>query len=560
MRRFACLTSLIAAISAGGGGCGSKQVQPECASDNQCGALGACMMGRCLPRGSGRTLAVEILPRTDSIAAHTELGSVALGYDPMVVLSADEKVTATGTVTYAEIAPSGPNGGGSLTAFIPSRIAGQDDLQFQADLAAFQFAFSVGKTLLKTPATVTLIPNVQTLSQPPVPFATILDSQMTLPFPRGGDMTVVRAILHDSLDVPVSGYIARAFVGTKVVGNVVTTDDTGLFQVTIAPGSIPPEEGGLVTVELAPADNSADNGPRFVTEKFAAAVGPTNANSTKLRIFHMPAFATPAPLRFAVLAGEKVLESIPAVTMRFRTQISAGTDGLAIYEREARTDGMGQVEVRLIPGTATDPRSYEITLLPPPDSGYAGRCVPQHLVTLVGNDGQPQYSTTFTLDPQFPLHGNILGNDGLPAATVNVTATPVSKGGGCMNAASTALISATTTRSGSYRMLVDPGTYRLDIEPPTGAPLPRLTEDGDQAVSVTADTVHDVVLPAGEVVDGRVTTGDADGMPLASAGIKIFEVLCQGGACVGPSRIPPALRSQTRTDEKGLFRAVLPLP
>jgi hypothetical protein len=86
--------------------------------------------------------------------------------------------------------------------------------------------------------------------------------------------------------------------------------------------------------------------------------------------------------------------------------------------------------------------------------------------------------------------------------------------------------------------------------------LPRLTEDGEQSLAIANSTSHDVVLPTGEVVDGNVLGGD--GLPLGSASIRIFQVLCQGDTCVGASRIPPALRSQARTDTNGLFRAVLP--
>jgi hypothetical protein len=555
VRGTALLATLITEIIAGSSGCGSTGAKAGCTSDNQCGASAACMMGTCLQRGSDRTVAVEILPRSDSVSARTDIASVALGPD-LIQIQADDRVVLTGTVHNGAAA--------HVVVLTPSPIPGQADLQFETDLADFNFQLGVGASLLQSRATVWLLPKTQTPGQPPVPFLTTLDTVLNFTFPASAEMTVVRAILHDSLELPASGYMARAYVGTSVVSNAATTDELGLFTLLIAPKTLANDKQTMITVELTPPA-AQDSGPRFVTQPFPVVAG--TVNSVLPRTFRMPAFLTPAPLRFTVQSPNRNAQPVSDATVRFRTDIPtawaasdgmAASDGTAIYEREARTNGLGEVEVLLIPGTATDPRNYQITIQPPPDSGYAARCVPLHPVTIAGNQGQPQYSTTFTLDPQFTLQGNILGSDGLPAVAVTVTATPTAADPGCVNAISKAPISSTTLRNGSYQMLVDPGTYRLDIDPPIGAPLPRLTEEAERAITIANNTTHDVMLPAGEVVDGTVV--GANGMPLGSAGIRILQVLCQEESCIGASRIPPALRSQTRTDTDGRFRAVLPPP
>jgi len=302
-----------------------------------------------------------------------------------------------------------------------------------------------------------------------------------------------------------------------------------------------------------------NTGIRFRTLPFTVyAPGTTSPSATSPRVFRLPAYVTPAPLRFTVLAKDRAVDAaLPDVTVRFRSEPINSPDGTAVHEREYRTNGEGQVEAALIGGTATEPRNYQITILPSPDSGYAGRCVPQHQVTGVGNNGPTPYSTAFSLDPKVSLVGTVVANDGSPAATVSVTATPAAAGisAPCSSPTSNTAVSATTDRDGAYVMLLDPGSYTIDIEPPMGAPLPRLTEEGNQALVVSADSAtatHDVVLPAGEAVDAVVAS--ASGTPLVAAGVRIFEVLCTNGAC-----IQPALRAQAQSDNFGKFRVVLPV-
>jgi hypothetical protein len=246
------------------------------------------------------------------------------------------------------------------------------------------------------------------------------------------------------------------------------------------------------------------------------------------------------------------------VSIRFRTVLLDNKDeGTGIFEREVQTLN-GEAEVSLIPGTAAG-RKYEIAIVPPPGSEYAAHCVPEHPVTTVGNvGGQVPYSATFDLFPKPLLAGKVIGSDGKPAGGVNVRATFIQGNTLCANVTSSATASAATNIDGTYTLALDPGMYRLDVEPPAGAPWPRQTEDGDKAIAVSSGvTTHDVELPAGEVVIGHVR--GADMAALDGATIKIFEVLCAGDTCSGASRIPPALRAQTTTGAQGEFRAVLPL-
>ncbi|MBC8132387.1 MAG: hypothetical protein H7X95_05345 [Deltaproteobacteria bacterium] len=528
--------------------CGSKAATSQkCITDAQCAVDHVCMIGTCLPRGTGRTVAVEILPRTDSTAARTGIANVVLG-PGQIALAADDRVVVQGTVTNA------PNA--HVIVLVANPIPGQADLQFETDLANFKFQLDVGSRLIKSLATIWLIPTIENQHLPPVPFQTMLDSSLTFTFPPAAKMTAIRGVLHDSLNQPASGFLVRAHVRSKVVSNVATTDDTGTYQLVIAPDAVPDDATEMLSIDFTPVD--PDSGPRFQTAPFLLAAA--TANNSKPRVFKMPASLTPAPLRFLVQSSDKGAIPLSDVTVRFRTAIDAGADGVALYEREKRTNALGEVEVLLIPGTASQPRDYEITVVPAPDSPYASKCIAQHPVTNVGSDSQPQYSKTFLLDPKVTLQGTVLANDGSPAATLSVTATQVAVAWECTNAVFASPVSSTTLRTGNYQMLVDPGSYRLEIDPPIGSSVPRLIEDGDLAVVVTTDPVtrHDVTLPPGEVIEGDVK--GVDGMLIGSASLRIFQVLCQGETCGGAMRIAPALRAQTRTDMMGHFRAVLPLP
>ena len=549
----------VAMLPLGGPGCHSEQAGPACTSDNQCGA-GLCMNGTCLPRGDQRTVAVEILPRADSSSARTGLPSVSL--DPQgTTLAADDRVTIDGTVTNA------PNS--HVVMMVASPLPGQPDLQFETDLTDSKFQITVGSSILRSMGTLWLTPSAEPQNLPPVQLVAMLSPSLSFTFPPVSQLITIRGVLHDSLDQPAVPFFARALVGSKVVSDTVTTDASGMFQLLIAPGSIstgdptspaspttPTPPAATVILDFTPV--APDTAPRFQTVPVPLTAAAGNA---KTRTFRMPAFLEPAPLIFVVKSTEKS-DVIQDVTLRFRTtfpaQVQPDADGQAIYEQEARTDQLGQATVKLIPGTATDSRNYQITISPSPDSPYAARCVPSNTVTNIGNDGPAQYAATFYLEPKVLLRGTILSSTDTPADTVAVTATPIPVDSGCGIDVSASPVSSTTLHTGYYEMLVDPGTYQLDIDPPLGSDVPRLTQDGDLAVQVPTVLPHDVKLPVGEVIDGQVNTMSNVSLGLAS--VKMFQIVCQAASCQGPSPAAPRLLAQTRTNMSGYFRTVLPSP
>jgi hypothetical protein len=551
------------------GGCGSNPSKAQCRTDPDCGA-GACMMGTCLPRGTGVIAAAEVIPTLDSPtqSAPTELLELSLGGDA-ISLVAERLVIIAGTI--ADSTTMDYARAGRVMTYVKSLIPGRSDLMLSADVAQVDgsasmssFQLGVREGLIDTSATLWVFPTTKAPTQPPVPFVTMLTETLALQFPPLGSLLGIGGTLLGLLDAPQVGYVARGTVvdGDWPVSNAATTTATGRFDLELAPGAVP--DGSSIVIELTPPapDPSADNGlPSFVSDPvlFSSVVSSTTGP------FHMPTFGTPSPMAFAVLAGDsQSMRPVQDVTVKFHTAIpSPQGGGQAVFDREKSTTADGQVSLVLLPGTATEPQLYQVTAMPPPGSPYALTCLSQVPISVGASDGETPTPTpapgVIVLGRKVALHGTILGGDSLPASGISVTATRLASTSDCAETSSLGPVSTTTSRSGGYTMLLDPGTYALDLEPAMGAPYPRLSLDGADAVTVMADSNVDFTLPAGQVVEGNVFA--SDGMEvLAGATVRFFDVLCAPDDCAGDHRIEPLLRAETRSDANGHFRAVLPIP
>ena len=97
-------------------------------------------------------------------------------------------------------------------------------------------------------------------------------------------------------------------------------------------------------------------------------------------------------------------------------------------------------------------------------------------------------------------------------------------------------MSTTTDRDGNFELLLDPGHYRFDYDPPPNAPIPRKTEPD---VLVDGFITFEVRLDPAAYVAG-VVYGPGD-KPLPMATIRLYDVRCTGNHddCFGPNRTPP---------------------
>jgi hypothetical protein len=556
-------SAMVLLLAAAGCAPRNQAASVACRMDVDCGAGYACTGGACLPRDPGgrvESLAVEILPRTDSASADTEILGAQLGPD-LILLSAEKKLVVAGTISDLEATVF--SDAAHLIVTAPSRIPGRGELRFETDVAARAFQIGVPQGLLGRMATVRLYPPVDRPAQPPVTFTLPLAEKIDLPLPRSDQMAVMRGRLVFALGdrEPAVGFLARAYLEREVVSNIATTDVTGAFELRIPRGNIPASYvNPMVSIEFQPPA-SGMLAPRLSTTAVPIdGAGGSGGSLVAVEppTYRMPAFGTPGPLRFVVMAGEVNSQRVVEATVRFRTEIPALPSGTAVYSREASTDRNGEIEVMLIPGTAAEARLYEITVIPPPNSPYAVRCAPKISVTSVGATNTALYGQPLMLERKARLEGTVTASDGAPAASVGLAATRISDGsGGCSDSAPTAPVIASTDRAGYYLLQLDPGTYRLDVDPPAGAPLPRLTVGGANAVTVAGDMRYNISLPAGTVLMG--TAAEATGVALVSASIRVLAVICPTGSCGNAELTEPPLRAQARTDMTGQFRLVMPL-
>jgi hypothetical protein len=372
---------------------------------------------------------------------------------------------------------------------------------------------------------------------------------MWLTFPS--DTLTVRGRLVSAVLTPRKGFLARAFQGSLLVSNVGETQADGTFSLTVPSGNVAGDPAHTITVELAPKDDTSAD-PRFISH--VVALGAT----TDLGDLRLPASGEPNAFRFDVLGDSVSGTPVSGALVRARAAIIGSPDGAADYSRGGLTDAQGSVNLSLLPGTADALRPYVITVIPPPNSAYGITCLPMFPLGTGGTVAAPALARKIALRPRAVIAGSLTSADQSAAANMTVVATRTDSGAGdgtTCNTAVAAPASVTSDKTGHYTLLLDPGTYRIDYDPPAGAAVPRLTES---AVVVKGDAQRDVTLPEATLVEG--TVHGPDGLPVPSVVIHLFRIACGGAGrpCTGPDRVEPLLRAVGRTDAKGVFRLIVP--
>jgi hypothetical protein len=531
----------------------NRPATPSCQTDVECPSGSACAGGMCIKRGLPMTTwAVEIVPTNDSAAAPTELAALMLG-DDEPVLSADAKVVVTATLAPG----SSLTGGSHVVATLPPVIPGRQDQQFEAEWApatdggVSQFSLTVPASTLGQTAMLRILPlPPRDAAQPPVTTKVTLAPAVDVPI--SNNFLFVSGRLVSALQAPVGGFVARAFQAGQLISNVYPIVDNGIFRLSIPPENTNADPNHYITIELAPMDSGGPS-PRFTTHVISL-----QANSDRGDV-PLPPFGSPTSFRFVVTDPSSAPVSGAAVTLRTVFSTSDGP-GMADYTRSGYTDQDGHVDLALLPGTADVPRPYDISIVPPAGSPLGIACRTSFPITVGGAAGTtPPVAARIGVPGKVALAGTILSANGLPVAGVSIAATLTKADPSqlCVDPAATAPASGSSGSDGSFQVLVDPGTYQIDYDPPAGAPVPRLTETD---VTVTSDglTGQGVQMRPGALVRGTILGPDGNGLP--SAGVRFFEILCSGdAACFGAKRLEPLLVAETHTDAQGKFRAVLPI-
>jgi len=535
----AIVSRLALALALLASACGARPDTPTgCQRDDQCASGMACAGDLCIPRAApSGTWAVELLPRSDSAAAVTEFSSITLDAGPLQ-LAARAKVMISGTLGPGSNLSSGAHVVVNLAAEIPGRA----DLQFEGEWPAkidggpAAFLLTVPDSVLGKTATMRVLPTPpDDRKQAPISMQVLLD--------RNGR-------LLSAIGDAESGFVARAFQGSQLISTVFETQADGAFSLAIPGGNIATDKRPIF-VELAPKDEKAPK-PRFRSREFSLPM------SVELGELRLPAYSQPNVFRFDVRGENENGPPVSEAIVRARTDIEENATGQAAYLRDGRTDAQGVTDISLLPGSANALRPYDITVIPPPSSRYGVKCLSRFPLATGGTVAGPALAKKIALPLKPVLSGVILRADGVPAGgvTIMATRTEVDPAALCADAAASPPANVTTdSKTGAYKLQLDPGTYRIDYDPPAGAPVPRLTEAG---VVVTGDVARTVQMQPAALIEGSIFAPDGTGLP--SVTVRLLEIVCGGSIpCSGVGRVEPVLRGQARTDSAGTFRLVIPL-
>ncbi len=525
-----------------------------------------CLTAMCVPPVSAHLLwAVEIDPSSDqSVAAIEEEPSVDL-YDvgnPLALMAAQSTTisasfTATITASTGASVPSTAN----VVMTVPSLIPGRPALSFQAPTALTSTGKSsamltVPSDRLGSAATMTLdpLPPADQVS-PPRSFSVPLVDGLQVNIPT--DDFFIGGTLLDAVAKPLaSTFVARAFQGGTQVSNAPQTAPPtatmgGSFQLELP--SATAAAGTPLTIQLTP---QIPTDPWFVSN-------PISFPNPSLGSIMLPAYITSLnQFNLNVVSAADPNVKVSGAVVRVQTIIGTSALGTTEFARSGTTDANGVASLSLVPGSANAPLSYAINVTLPANSLYASQCAKSGDVAAGGSAVNSPSAPTLTPTPvalvaRPILTGALTDSHGYPVANVSVTATPGPTAAGGCTAMATSPSTTTTTTDGMFTLNLDPGTYQLDYDPPSGSSAPRFTEPVPFVVSATdsGQLLHNVALPPGGLVQGMAFIPGGS-QPLSSATIRFFEPRCTGTPCT----TPPWLRAQTVTDANGQFQVVVPVP
>jgi len=546
------------ALAAVAAGCSAKEVAAPGCSDLLCGAGFACVGGSCLPMSSAPTgWAIELEPSSDETeAGFTE--STVDGPGALDMLVARGRVDVIGgLVSTASIAAPAA---GHVVLTVPATIPGRPDQQFETDVMVAgvdspvpSFTITVPEGTLGRPAHVIVSPTPpDDQVRPPLTFQAPLAVHLDLTVPAR--LLQITGNLYSADSLAQANYLARAFLVStgQLVSNVSLTNMGGGFSLLVPATAAVSDPSQNVSVELRPAD-STTAAPRFVSKYFSATDDLTLGN------LYEPAFALPNVFRFVLRGDSPDAPAVADALVHARTVLASNVNGSSSdYQRDGRTDAGGSADLALLPGTLNASRSYAVTVIPPAGSRYGVRCVSSFPLTTGGSASAPALLQVIPLPQRPTFTGTLLSGDGSPVERASITATPVTLDSttGCTDAAGAPPATATTGADGSFSLVLDPGTYRFDYDPPRGAPVPRLTE---LEVAVPGTGPRTVRLAPAGLVAGTAFRPDGKAK-LPSANVRLYELRCPPEAtCMGAMGLVPVLRAQARTDTNGAFRAVIPL-
>jgi hypothetical protein len=386
--------------------------------------------------------------------------------------------------------------------------------------------------------------------------------------------------LRDRMGNPLTGLTVRAVDlarGAMLVSTVAVTQGRtaampGAFDLDLAPGA--PEDWALritsapgseswLTLDIPRADlERIDPTGRAVRVELASDLGlpwvdgmrPSGGGS-------MPA-GTDAPCVGCVEVRGSVegratsggTRALRGATVQLQTQLSGASRlGVGVrsrFECRVTTGEDGSFRAWLVPG--------DYTVVVVPTQGEFGNAA--RTAFRVQGDVPRQVGQVFSVEPRLPLDGRALSPRGVPMEGARVTAIPFHDAylhHGCLADAPMQVLApraraadALTDRDGGFRLDLDPGLYRVLVDPPEGSGYAATL---GAAVCVTSRVrAYDVTLDAPLQVQGTVR--DAVGRPAPQASVEALVRVREPGA---PGVVVRVARGSA--DAEGRYTVLLPV-
>jgi hypothetical protein len=476
-------------------------------------------------------------------------------------LAADAATSVAVAISYPTNVPAPSNA--HLILAVPSAIPGRPDLTFESVFVprgptpvANVPSAVVGMNAMAAVTIVPLPPDDAT--SPPRSTSVKLASSISVAFPSG-DHAVSGLLLESDNTPPANPFAARAFVaGTSIaVSNRPMLGSDGSFSLLV-PG---PAAAMPLVVELV---STSGSDPSFASSPIPPPAG--GATSVGLGTIVLPSYTSPNQFAFRVEDQAQQPEPVAGALVTASTtlsQASAGArssfmNGGVTADNDENNNHKGVALLTLLPGTASTNLSYEIAVVPPAGSPLATSCFAQ-MVGSGGTASSPALQPPMQLPRRRTLSGTVTA-DGVGVADVVVSATSDLTPVATCTRTSAAPGETTTDSQGHYELPLDPGSYRLDYDPPAGSPFARVTSpNGVVAVTAGADPAGgDVTLPMAGLVTGKVTgpATMAGGPPttLAGATVRIFQPQCSTSTTLCGR---PLLLGQGQSDASGRFLIVV---
>jgi len=196
-----------------------------------------------------------------------------------------------------------------------------------------------------------------------------------------------------------------------------------------------------------------------------------------------------ATLRIPCLSGF-VRDAGGAAVVNADLDLFDAVSGVKLFTPGDNTDALGYYNVCVLPGI------YHVNYAPPPGTRLLGKEIRNVELTT-----DPGREISVALEPGVVVSGRIRTASGGILGPVDADVDRIT--GGRLFTPN----DKSNPSTGDYRLVVPTGAYRIRFEPPRGE---RWQGVVFEPVAVRGDTVIDVVLPAGVLLQGRVRSSDGN--------------------------------------------------